>query len=103
MPPRFARVVENAFGITGDVSVDHMNAHQCRGGVIGYMTPCGICGSGTNTVSPDEVAKLLQREHAAVVRKVKAMYPAPDDAEVFEHGYRQACTDLLAWLDERGR
>lgn len=51
--------------------------------------------------------RLLQREHAAVVRKVKGMERGirVRQGAGFERtdGYLMACADLLAWLNERGR
>lgn len=44
-----------------------------------------------------KVVKLLQREHAAVVRKVKAMNKECNNPCTC------CCDNLLAWLDERGR
>ena len=51
---------------------------------------------------------LIQREHAACVRKVKAMqrsYEADTRKGYLpqKNGYLAACADLLAWLNERGR
>lgn len=82
MNTRFARVVEKAseYGFSGDAFV----------------------------VSQLEARKLLQREHAAVRRKVKAM-PTYDTAatsngmQQIDGGSYIKVWDLLAWLDERGR
>lgn len=103
MTPRFARVVEKA------------TIRQARDG----MGP---------VVLRVTAAKLLQREHAAVVRKVRAMYEAtrlnglklkhmkkPDhitapkwhDLQMISSGIHvgkmAALDDLLTWLHERGR
>ena len=74
---RFARVVEEAseYGFSGDAFA----------------------------VSQLEARKLLQREHAAVRRKVKAMRKDGAEFGSENYGYNKACADLLAWLDERGR
>lgn len=55
----------------------------------------------------------LQREHAAVVRKVKAMRNQGKKRTEYQSNrevrcavisaYTLACDDLLAWLHERGR
>lgn len=50
-----------------------------------------------------EGVELLQREHAAVRRKVKAMRKDGAEFGSENYGYNKACADLLAWLDERGR
>ena len=70
MTPRFARVVERS-GIANEPCVEKAT----------MMT-----------------LKLLQREHAAVVRKVKAMHK-----KTHNQYYAEACADLLAWLNKRGR
>ncbi len=80
MSTRFARVVEKAseYGFSGDAFV----------------------------VSQLEARKLLQRENAAVRRKVKALQKEHGDYfddPIIATAYKHVCTDLLAWLDERGR
>ncbi len=50
----------------------------------------------------ETAATLLQREHAAVRMKVKAIRKQYQACEA--NGISNAvCDDLLAWLDERGR
>lgn len=47
-------------------------------------------------ITEEEATNLLQREHAAVVRKVKAM------KDNCNNPCHCCCADLLAWLHERG-
>lgn len=65
-------------------------------------------------VSRPLAMKLLQREHAAVVRKVKDDKKKAERVKALSRksyqegvwlaeGQRQYCVELLAWLDERGR
>lgn len=88
MTKRFARVVEKAseYGFSGDAFV----------------------------VSQLEARKLLQREHAAVVRKVKDDKKKAERVKVLSRksyqegvwlaeGQREYCAELLAWLHGRGR
>lgn len=79
MSPRFARVVER------DYNTNHVNPEAYdRSWVIA-------------------TTKLLQRQHAAVVRKVKAM---PRTFCTTAKGRRMeaiSLRDLLGWLNERGR
>lgn len=52
----------------------------------------------------DDAAKLLQREHAAVVRRVKKMQSEINGPTFdYDNGYGRACFDLLTWLHGRGR
>lgn len=48
-------------------------------------------------LSRAEAIKLLQREHAAVRKKVKGMI------KECQHAAGCCCEYLLSWLDERGR
>lgn len=59
-----------------------------------------------------KVVTLLQREHAAMVRKVKAdaklavkvlKITRDTKEEMLAEGQRQYCAELLAWLHGRGR
>lgn len=78
MTPRFARVVER------------VTIKQARDG----MGP---------VVSREIARTLLQREHAAVVRKVKAMETIAQHITAQRGDELISRKDLLAWLDGRGR
>lgn len=63
-------------------------------------------------LNADEAVTLLQREHAAMVRKVKAdaklavkvlKITRDTKEEMLAEGQRQYCAELLAWLHGRGR
>lgn len=53
---------------------------------------------GPDIVSADQAAKLLSRQHAAVVRLVKRQTPPACMRIGYQHGYSDARRDILAAL-----
>lgn len=96
-PDRFERMV----GKEIMSEHDHMNAHGCINGTIGYNYPCDLCGNGVKQFPRTKVLKLLRRQHAAMVRQVKRMKKkevVPGVINPLLRGYEQACDDFLAYL-----
>lgn len=58
---------------------------------------------GSDILYREDVVKLLQREHAAVRRKVRAMETIAQHITAQRGDELISRKDLLAWLDERGR
>lgn len=78
-------------------------------GVVAY-----VAFDNSVVVLKDDAVKLLQREHAAVARKVKDDKKKAERVQALSRksyqegvwladGQRQYCAELLTWLDGRGR